>query len=70
MALFGTNAKDKRPVFLNLFQIHLPVTALVSILHRVSGVYDFRFTNYAIRNVCHTSRTCRVYSMSNLATSF
>ena len=29
---------DKRPVFLNLFQISLPITALVSILHRVSGV--------------------------------
>lgn len=29
---------DKRPVFLNLTQIALPVTALVSILHRVTGV--------------------------------
>ena len=38
MALLGKNTTDKRPVFLNLFQIHLPVTALVSILHRVSGV--------------------------------
>lgn len=25
-------------MFLNLFQIHLPVSALVSILHRISGV--------------------------------
>ena len=30
-----------RPVFLNLLQIKLPVTALVSILHRVSGVAIF-----------------------------
>jgi succinate dehydrogenase / fumarate reductase cytochrome b subunit len=29
---------DKRPVFLNLAQIALPVTALVSILHRITGV--------------------------------
>lgn len=29
---------DKRPVFLNLAQIALPVTAFVSILHRVTGV--------------------------------
>lgn len=29
---------DGRPVFLNLFKIHLPVTALTSILHRVTGV--------------------------------
>ena len=38
MALLGSPSSDKRPVFLNLSQIHLPVTALVSILHRVSGV--------------------------------
>jgi len=31
-------SSDKRPVFLNLLQISLPMTALVSILHRVSGV--------------------------------
>lgn len=30
--------QKKRPVFLNLWQIKLPVTALTSILHRVSGV--------------------------------
>jgi succinate dehydrogenase / fumarate reductase, cytochrome b subunit len=28
----------KRPVFLNVFQITLPITALISILHRVTGV--------------------------------
>lgn len=28
----------KRPVFLNLLKIKLPVTAIVSILHRVSGI--------------------------------
>lgn len=28
----------KRPVFLNLFQIRLPVTGVVSIIHRATGV--------------------------------
>lgn len=28
---------DVRPVYLNLFRIHLPVTGWVSILHRASG---------------------------------
>ena len=34
------NRTDKRPIFLNLLKIHLPVTALVSILHRVTGVFN------------------------------
>ena len=29
---------QKRPVYLNLFKIKLPVTGLVSIAHRISGV--------------------------------
>ena len=32
------NNKNKRPVYLNLFQIRLPVTGVVSILHRITGV--------------------------------
>jgi len=32
---------SNRPVFLNLTQIRFPVTAIVSILHRVSGVALF-----------------------------
>jgi succinate dehydrogenase / fumarate reductase, cytochrome b subunit len=27
-----------RPVYLNLFAIHLPITGMVSILHRITGV--------------------------------
>lgn len=34
-------AQKKRPVFLNLAQIALPLSGLVSILHRVSGVLLF-----------------------------
>ena len=33
--------KKKRPVYLNLVQIRLPVPALVSILHRISGALMF-----------------------------
>lgn len=29
---------DNRPVFLNLFQIQFPITAIVSIGHRISGM--------------------------------
>ena len=32
------NNKNKRPVYLNLFQIRLPVAGVVSILHRITGV--------------------------------
>ncbi len=32
---------NKRPHFLNLWQIRLPLTAVVSILHRISGVTIF-----------------------------
>lgn len=32
---------SKRPMFLNLMQIRFPVTAIVSILHRVTGVLMF-----------------------------
>lgn len=35
---FTTGKAKPRPVFLNLFVIRLPVSALVSILHRISGV--------------------------------
>jgi succinate dehydrogenase / fumarate reductase cytochrome b subunit len=33
--------KDQRPVFLNLFRIRLPVGAVLSIGHRISGVLMF-----------------------------
>lgn len=33
--------KDKRPINLNLFTISFPIPAIVSILHRISGVILF-----------------------------
>lgn len=33
--------KQKRPVFLNLWQIRFPVTAIMSILHRLTGILLF-----------------------------
>lgn len=32
------NNKNKRPVYLNLLQIRLPMAGVVSILHRITGV--------------------------------
>ena len=40
--------KSSRPVFLNLFVIRLPVGAVVSILHRVSGVALFGASFYLL----------------------
>ncbi len=31
-------ATDKRPIFLNLFAIQLPIGGLVSVVHRVTGI--------------------------------
>lgn len=33
--------QQKRPKFLNLFKIHLPITGITSIAHRISGVLLF-----------------------------
>lgn len=33
--------KDQRPVYLNLFEYRFPITAIISILHRVSGAILF-----------------------------
>jgi len=30
---------DNRPVFLNLLQIRMPIAAVMSIMHRISGVF-------------------------------
>lgn len=30
--------ENKKPVFLNVLKIHLPITGLASILHRISGM--------------------------------
>lgn len=32
---------DKRPIYLNLLKIHLPVAGMVSFAHRISGVFLF-----------------------------
>lgn len=39
---------DKRPVYLNLFKIRLPVTGIVSFAHRVSGFLLFLAIPFSI----------------------
>ena len=39
--MYSATAKKKRPVYLNLVAIRLPLPGLVSILHRVSGAFLF-----------------------------
>lgn len=38
----------KRPVYLNIFAFKFPITAIASILHRISGVVAFFFIPLAI----------------------
>lgn len=38
----------KRPMNLNLVTIHFPVTAVVSILHRISGILIFLFLPFGL----------------------
>lgn len=40
--------KDTRPVFLDIFAIRLPLPAIVSILHRISGVLLFVASLYLL----------------------
>lgn len=40
--------REKRPVYLNLFQLHLPVTGWVSILHRLSGALVFSLLPFMV----------------------
>lgn len=37
----GLKPVKKRPIYLDLFVTHFPITAIVSILHRLSGVFLF-----------------------------
>ena len=37
----GSASKDKRPVYLNLFKIRLPIAGMVSLAHRLSGILMF-----------------------------
>ena len=40
--------KNKRPVYLNLIKIRLPLPGIVSFAHRVSGVLLFLFLPYSV----------------------
>ena len=40
--------KDNRPIFLNLLQMKMPLTAVISFMHRVSGVVLFLATPWLL----------------------
>jgi len=44
MEHMSTNYKKDRPVYMNLLQIKLPISAISSITHRLAGIYIFFFT--------------------------
>ncbi len=39
---------DKRPIYLNLFKIRLPLTGIVSFAHRITGVILFLALPFAV----------------------
>jgi succinate dehydrogenase / fumarate reductase cytochrome b subunit len=41
-------SKDKRPVYLNLFKIRLPIAGMVSLAHRLSGILMFLAMPYVV----------------------
>jgi succinate dehydrogenase / fumarate reductase cytochrome b subunit len=44
----GFNVKNKRPVFLDITKYKFPNTAIVSILHRISGVILFLYLPFLL----------------------
>lgn len=55
-------SRDHRPVFLNLFQIRLPVQGLASIAHRISGILLFLFIPFVLSLLMHASTSAEGYS--------
>lgn len=61
--------KKQRPKNLNLLKIHQPVTAVVSILHRVSGVILFLFIPLLIYALAYSLSSESNYSQLQQAIS-
>jgi len=66
---------QQRPVNLNLFKFHFPVMAIISILHRISGVILFLFVpvmlyalhqSLASRNTFSFIQQCLNYTVSKV----
>ena len=45
---------QSRPINLNLFTLHFPIAAIVSILHRISGVVLFLFIPFGLWMLYHS----------------
>lgn len=46
--------KDKRPVYLNLFKIRLPIAGMVSLAHRASGILLFIAIPFSVYLLDHS----------------
>lgn len=55
-------SRDHRPVFLNLFQIRLPVQGIASIAHRISGILLFLFIPFVLSLLMHASSNKEGYA--------
>lgn len=58
---YGFIMGQKKPVFLNLLQIHLPITGLVSIMHRISGVALLLFLPFFLWGLAKVTGTPEDY---------
>lgn len=67
-ALRNNKLNQPRPINLNLFTIKFPISAIASILHRISGVALFLFTPFALWMLYHSlhSETDFVFLSLNL----
>jgi succinate dehydrogenase / fumarate reductase cytochrome b subunit len=54
--------KTKQPVYLNLFQFKFPVTAIASILHRISGVILFLALPLLLYALDHSLRSEQTFA--------
>ena len=64
--------KDPRPVFLDLLAIRLPIPAVVSILHRISGAFLFMASFYLLFLLCRSFSSSESFEQlkSDLASPF
>lgn len=52
---------NKKPIFLNLLQIHLPITGFVSILHRITGILLLLFLPFFLWGLAKVTGTPEDY---------
>lgn len=63
-------SNDLRPKNLNLFTIHFPLPAIVSILHRISGVFLFLLIPVLLWTLHYSLTETGFYALQQMLNSF